>query len=112
MLQSQDQSLRPLTTAHLAQTMSLLTLPNQELRDRILAELAANPALELVEERVCPTCKRRLANPGPCPACSRPANDDGPIVFLSARDSARPARSSGLGEGPLGGGGGGPGGRG
>jgi hypothetical protein len=34
MLQSQDQSLRPLTTAHLAQTVSLLTLPNQELRDR------------------------------------------------------------------------------
>ena len=101
MLQSQDQSLRPLTTAHLAQTMSLLTLPNQELRDRILAELAANPALELVEERVCPTCKRRLANPGPCPACSRPANDDGPIVFLSARDSARPARSSDLDEAPL-----------
>ena len=101
MLQSQDQSLRPLTTAHLAQTMSLLTLPNQELRDRILAELASNPALELVEERVCPTCRRHLANPGPCPACSRPASDDGPIVFLSARDSAAPPRSTDLEEGPL-----------
>jgi RNA polymerase sigma-54 factor len=101
MLQTQDQSLRPLTTAHLAQTMSLLTLPNQELRDRILAELASNPALELVEERVCPTCRRRLANPGPCPACSRPSTEDGPIVFLSARDSAAPPRSGGLEEAPL-----------
>jgi RNA polymerase sigma-54 factor len=52
MLQIQDQSLRPLTTAHLAQTMSLFTLPNLELRDRIMSELATNPALELVEERI------------------------------------------------------------
>jgi RNA polymerase sigma-54 factor len=81
--------------------MSLLTLPNQELRDRIMAELASNPALELIEERICPNCKRRLANSGPCPACSRPASDDGPIVFLSARDSARPPRSADLDEAPL-----------
>lgn len=101
MLQTQDQSLRPLTTAHLAQTMSLLTLPNQELRDRILAELAANPALELVEERICPTCRRRLSSPGPCPACSKPTADDGPIVFLSARDSARAPRATDLDETPL-----------
>jgi RNA polymerase sigma-54 factor len=101
MLQTQDQSLRPLTTAHLAQTMSLLTLPNQELRDRILAELAANPALELVEERICPACRRRLAAPGPCPACAKPSGEDGPIVFLSARDSARPHRAADLDETPL-----------
>lgn len=98
MLQTQDQSIRPLTTAHLAQTMTLLTLPNQELKDRILAELATNPALELVEERVCPSCRRRLAAPGPCPACTaRPAGDE-PIVFLSTRDTPalrRPADQDG-----------------
>ncbi|MFN2273786.1 MAG: hypothetical protein ACK2TX_02955, partial [Anaerolineales bacterium] len=58
MYQVQDQSIRPLTTAHLAQTMSLLVLSNQELRDRVLAEISSNPALELLEERVCPGCHR------------------------------------------------------
>jgi RNA polymerase sigma-54 factor len=86
MLQVQDTSIRPLTTAHLAQTMSLLTLSNLELRDKVMAELAGNPALELVEERVCPACHRKLAS-GPCPHCARPSGDDQPIVFLSPRQS-------------------------
>jgi RNA polymerase sigma-54 factor len=100
MLQIQDQSLRPLTTAHLAQTMSLLTLPNLELRDRIMSELATNPALELVEERICPTCRRRLINAGPCPACARPEGE-GPIVFLSSRDSPRSSRQTDQEDSPL-----------
>jgi len=86
MLQVQDTSIRPLTTAHLAQTMSLLTLSNLELRDKVVAELAGNPALELVDERVCPTCHRKLFS-GPCPQCARPTGDDQPIVFLSPRQS-------------------------
>src|SRR3990172_5115924 len=61
MLQVQDQSLRPLTTAHLAQTMSLLALSNLELRERVQTEIASNPALEMLDERVCPTCHRPLA---------------------------------------------------
>lgn len=89
MLQIQDQSLRPLTTAHLAQTMSLLVLSNQELRDRVFNELAENPALELLDERVCPNCQRILTNPGPCPVCSRQKGDGEAIVFLSPRDSIR-----------------------
>lgn len=91
MLQVQDQSLRPLTTAHLAQTMSLLVLSNAELQEKIDAELSANPALELLEERVCPSCHRSLAGKRQCPICSlgNLATQE-PIVFLSPRDSIRP----------------------
>lgn len=89
MLQIQGQRLEPLTTAHLAQTMSLLVLTNQELRERVMQELNSNPALELLEDRVCPTCHRRLNHPGPCPICSLQAFDDEPIVFTSPRDSYR-----------------------
>lgn len=92
MFQVQDQSLRPLTTAHLAQTMSLLVLSNQELHDKVIAELASNPALELVDERICPSCQRKIHGPGRCPVCSRTAVQDDAIVFLSPRDSYRPSR--------------------
>lgn len=92
MLQIQDQSLRPLTTAHLAQTMSLLALSNLELRDKVLAELAENPALELLEERVCPSCHRRLPSDAPCSFCSLQTGADEPIVFLSPREAASPPK--------------------
>lgn len=87
-IQSQSVSLRPLTTAHLATTMTLMGLTAAEIRQRIESELASNPALELVEERHCPTCRRPLANAGPCPVCSRPVdqNTDDPIVFVSPRE--------------------------
>ncbi|HET7010403.1 MAG TPA: hypothetical protein VFI11_06475 [Anaerolineales bacterium] len=100
MLQVQDQSLRPLTTAHLAQTMSLLALSNLELRERVLAEIAANPALEIVEDRVCPTCHRRLPGAGPCPSCSSRAPDDNLVVFLSPRESIRRSASTSLDDTP------------
>jgi RNA polymerase sigma-54 factor len=100
MFQVQDQSQRPLTTAHLAQTMSLLLLSNMELRDTVMAELSSNPALELVEETVCPNCQRRLNTTGPCPACSIQHQEEDPIVFLSPRDSYRPSRSQKLEEQP------------
>ncbi len=95
MLQIQDQSLRPLTTAHLAQTMSMLVLSNQELRDRVIAELASNPALEIQDERVCPGCKRVLRGTIRCPVCTQKSKYDEPLVFLSPRDSMRryPRRS-------------------
>ena len=99
LLQSQHHSLRPLTTAHLAQTMTLLELTGAALRQKIEAELASNPALEVVEERRCPSCRRRLPGKGPCPMCSRPlANDPNqPIVFVSPREDFRPSgvRASG-----------------
>ena len=100
MLQVQDQSIRPLTTAHLAQTMTLLALSNLELRDKVMGELASNPALELLEDRVCPSCHRHLPQPGPCPACSRPMAEDGPIVFLSPREAAFGRREAQPGDQP------------
>jgi RNA polymerase sigma-54 factor len=50
---------KPLTTAHLAQTMSLLEMNNQELVEKIEGELANNPALDLTEDQHCPTCNRK-----------------------------------------------------
>ncbi|HVN56411.1 MAG TPA: hypothetical protein VMT46_18940 [Anaerolineaceae bacterium] len=88
MLQTHYQILRPLTTAHLAQTMTLLSLTAEELHQTIESELASNPALELVEERRCPTCSRLLPPRGNCPICSRPQGTtvDEPIVFVSPRE--------------------------
>jgi RNA polymerase sigma-54 factor len=101
MYQVQDQSIRPLTTAHLAQTMSLLVLSNQELRDRVLAEISSNPALELLEERICPGCQRTLKGSAQCPVCSRGNLDGEPIVFLSPRESIRPKRRTTVDDQPI-----------
>jgi RNA polymerase sigma-54 factor len=85
LLQTQSQALRPLTTAHLAQTMTLLELTGSELRQKIEAELASNPALELLDEPRCPQCHRSLPERGPCRTCSSPIGHkpDEPIVFVS-----------------------------
>lgn len=92
MLQIHRQVLRPLTTAHLAQTMTLLSLTAEELRQQIESELASNPALELIEERRCPTCHRLLPARGSCPVCSCPQTNDSdePIVFISPREDFYP----------------------
>jgi len=91
LIQRQTPSLRPLITAHLAQTMTLLGLSVMELQQQIDAELAANPALELVEGRRCPACHRPLVGVEACPVCSRPPHlaADEPIVFLSPRQDFR-----------------------
>jgi len=75
-------------SAHLAQTMTLLGLSLGELQQKIDSELASNPALELVEQRTCPMCKRPLPPHGPCPICSQPttAASEDPIVFISPRE--------------------------
>jgi RNA polymerase sigma-54 factor len=102
LLQRQAPSIRPLTTAHLAQTMTLLGLTAVELRERIDAELASNPALELVEERRCPTCRRLLPGAAHCPVCSRPRemSSEQPIVFISPRQDfynyTRPSAQEGM----------------
>ncbi len=90
MLPLQEPSMRPITTAHLAQTMSLLVLSHEELREKILEELDLNPALELVEEPRCPSCSRRVMAAGRCPACTLKHQADDPIVFLSTRESRHP----------------------
>jgi RNA polymerase sigma-54 factor len=88
MFQAHRQSQRPLTTAHLAQTMTLLGLTNDELKQKIEAELASNPALELKEERRCPSCHRMLPEKSTCPACSQmqKATINEPVVFISPRE--------------------------
>lgn len=88
MLQLPYQQTTTTTSAHLAQTMTLLSLSADELHEKIESELASNPALELVEERRCPMCKRLLASTGSCPVCSQPKdyNSDEPIVFISPRE--------------------------
>lgn len=91
-LQSQSTLLRPVTTAHLAQTMTLMGLTAFELRQKIEAELSSNPALELIEDHFCPSCHRPLSHPGLCPLCSRPqgTTSEEPIVFVSSRDDFYP----------------------
>jgi len=89
MFQLPYHSLRPITTAHLAQTMALLSLTANELQQQVEAELASNPALEMIDEKRCPTCRRLVPDHGVCPVCSRPTQvggDDEPIVFISSRD--------------------------
>lgn len=85
MLQTHYQQPLTTTSAHLAQTMTLLSLTAGELLQKVESELSSNPALELVEERRCPMCKRLLPPSGPCPICSQPASYDStdPIVFVS-----------------------------
>jgi RNA polymerase sigma-54 factor len=94
MFQTQYHTTRPLTTAHLAQTMTLLSLTTDELREQIETEISTNPALELVEERRCPTCHRLLPDHGLCPVCSLPSNptSEEPVVFLSTRDEFIPKK--------------------
>ena len=88
MLQLPYQQTITTTSAHLAQTMTLLSLSAAELHEKIESELASNPALELVEERRCPMCKRLLPATGSCPVCSQPKDysSDEPIVFISPRE--------------------------
>lgn len=88
MFQHQLQQTSTNTSAHLAQTMTLLSLTAAELQQKIDSELANNPALELVEERRCPMCKRILPATGSCPICSQPKSEssDEPIVFISPRE--------------------------
>ena len=82
--------------------MTLLSLTAAELQQKIDSELANNPALELVEERRCPMCKRLLPPTGPCPICSQPKseNSDDPIVFISPREDFYTGTGTGSGEVP------------
>lgn len=88
LIQTQAPSLKHLTTAHLATTMTLMSLNAQELRQKIENALASNPALELAEEQYCPACHRATAEPGLCPLCRHPSEGKGdePIVFVSPRE--------------------------
>lgn len=90
----QSPTLRTLTTAHLTQTMTLLELGVLEINQKVEAELANNPALEIKEERQCPICRRPVTNYRPCPGCSARTSlsPDEPIVFVSHLDDFRERR--------------------
>src|SRR5450830_452404 len=102
MLQGHYQQTLTNTSAHLAQTMTLLSMPATELAEKIDSELSTNPALELINERRCPQCKRLLPTSGPCPVCSQPINYESqePIVFISPREDFYTHSSSDTGESP------------
>ena len=97
LLQRPTTSIRPLTTAHLAQTMSLLVLNTIELRQKLEKELAQNPALELVEENRCPRCGKLLRRAQPCPVCFNPARatPEQPLVYVSTRSEFYTPRNQG-----------------
>ncbi len=100
MFQRPTHELRPLTTAHLAQTMTLLNMTIDEIHQQIESELSSNPALELREERRCPTCGRLLQDRERCPICSLP-KDEGenePVVFISPQDDFTPISDGGNSE--------------
>ena len=88
MYQNQNIEARIQTSAHLAQTMTMLGMSSEEIREKIESELAKNPFLELVDERVCPTCKRKLPENGKCPICSQPQLEHSKenIVFVSPKE--------------------------
>jgi RNA polymerase sigma-54 factor len=97
MYQAQYQEISPQTTAHLAQTMTLLNMTSAELRQKIEAELASNPALEIVEPHRCRACGKSLLSGNMCPICSQLRQPDSlePIVFTSPRDDYYQSTSSG-----------------
>jgi RNA polymerase sigma-54 factor len=61
-------------TMHLVLTTKLLTLNTADLQEALAAELAANPALEMAEERRCPQCGCLLTRL-PCPNCQNDVSD-------------------------------------
>lgn len=79
--------IKPLTTAHLAQTMALIELTAAELEQKVNAELANNPALEVKDTRRCSICDHRITDKGICPRCSPPQSEqpEQPIIFVSPR---------------------------
>jgi RNA polymerase sigma-54 factor len=87
MYQTHQQTTKPQITAHLAQTMTLLTKSIAELNEEIEKELASNPALELSEEIHCPTCNRLIPKSGFCAFCTKPKtmSSDEMVVFVSPR---------------------------
>lgn len=95
--QGHYQTQSPMTSAHIAQTMTLLYMTSTELLQTIDVELSKNPALELVNEYRCPMCGRKIPPNSPCPICSQPKtmDPDETIVFISPRDDFYSFHSSG-----------------
>ncbi|MCJ7519905.1 MAG: hypothetical protein MUO42_09595 [Anaerolineaceae bacterium] len=100
MYQRQFHKIQPQTTAHLAQTMTLLNMNLGELNQEINRALNENPALVVKEERHCPSCNHILHEGQICPFCTRPRSSSATesIVFISARGEFIPKNSVGEDE--------------
>jgi RNA polymerase sigma-54 factor len=78
------QGLSLLPSAHLTQTMTLLTKNTLELEAAIAQEMDLNPALELKSGQCCPLCGRVVAR-FPCKACLVKRQDSQTLVFVAPR---------------------------
>lgn len=87
MFQIQRPEIKPMVTAHLAQTMTLLEKSNLELVNTIEEALANNPALDLEQPKLCQVCKTPLITTDYCPICTRSSAENEPIVFTTLRDT-------------------------
>lgn len=96
MYQRHFHKLSPQTTAHLAQTMTLLNMNLGELNQEIDRALNENPALIVKEERRCPSCKHILHEGQLCPICThqRSSEENDSVVFLSAKGEFIPKNKS------------------
>lgn len=81
-IQRQSLSHKPLISLHLTQSMNLLTLNADELRQTVQRALADNPALELTAAPRCPACGRASLRPGLCPVCAR--RQDARIILFTS----------------------------
>ena len=100
MYQRQFHKIQPQTTAHLAQTMTLLNMNLGELNQEINRALNENPALVVKEERHCPSCNHILHEGQICTFCTRPRSSSATesIVFISARGEFVPKNNVGEDE--------------
>ena len=87
MFQTQRPQHKTITTAHIAQTMTFLNMPAEEIKDKVDSEVANNPALEYIDERICPYCHRPLGPSGYCARCFAEKNvSEENVYFVSPRD--------------------------
>jgi len=85
MYQRPFQKIKPQTTAHLAQTMTLLYMNFGELDQEINKALNENPALIVGDEIHCQKCGHILQPGQNCPTCTNKAGEAGDdlVIFLS-----------------------------
>ncbi len=75
--QGQSQTQSPLTSAHIAQTMTLLYMTSAELLQTIDVELSKNPALEAIPRTALPDVRPKITCHRTLP-CLQSAQNDGP----------------------------------
>ena len=67
--------------------MTFLNMPAEEIKDKVDSEVANNPALEYIDERICPYCHRPLGPSGYCARCFAEKNvSEENVYFVSPRD--------------------------